>query len=370
MKHIIFILPRLNKKTPIGGYKVVFEYANQMVKNYKVSILYPCFKYNVLGKKMSFHFILRKFICFCFRKLFKTYKNIKWFNLQPNVGIIYCYKITKKIAEKYKDALFVATAIETSYDLKNIGITKTNGFYLIQDFENWYGVTDRMVLDSYRFPLNKICISPWLVDKVASVGESAKLIPNGFDFEYFKLTNPIENRNPCEIAMLNHLDDRKRCEDAYAALAIVKQKIPELHVNVFGVPPRPGNLPDWYSYYQRPNKEQHNYIYNTAAIFVAASKAEGMALPPAEAMQCGVALCCTDIPGFALYAKDKETALLSKVFDIEELAANILKLINDTKLRIQIAKKGNEFIKQFTWEKAANSFVRYIEECTLGSNDV
>ena len=88
-----------------------------------------------------------------------------------------------------------------------------------------------------------------------------------------------------------------------------------------------------------------------------------MALPPAEAMQCGAALCCTDIPGFALYAKNTETALLSKVFDVQGLADNIIRLINDNDLRIKIAKAGNDFIRQFTWEKATSSFKEYIESC-------
>lgn len=362
MKHIIFVLPGRDQE-PVGGIKVVYEYANNLVKDYKVSILYPNFKFNILKAKKTCFYKLYHFFGFYIKKLLRIHKAGDWFPLNKNIKKIFCYKISKKIAKKYKNAVFIATAIETAYDLNNIGISKKNGFYLIQDFEAWRGVSDEQVFTSYRFPLNKIAIAPWLVEKVNSVGEFARLIPNGFDFDYFTLKNPIENRNPCEIAMLYHLDDRKRCEDAFSALNIVKSKIPELHINIFGVPDKPKNLPNWYTYYQRPNKEIHNFIYNTAAVFVAASKAEGMALPPAEAMQCGAALCCTDIPGFALYAKQNETALLSKVYDVNQLAENILKLIKNNELRIKIAKTGNEFIKQFTWQKATECFKEYLREC-------
>lgn len=183
------------------------------------------------------------------------------------------------------------------------------------------------------------------------------------DFDYFRMMNPIERRSAYEICMLYHDDDRKRCADSIAALKIVKEKIPELHVNIFGTPKRPDDLPDWFSYFQLPDKDTHNRIYNDSAIFVAASKAEGMALPPAEAMICGAALCCTDIDGFALYAIDGETALASAVYDVAALAKNIEKLICDNDLRIKIAKHGNEFIKQFTWEKAVEKF-----ETVLKSN--
>jgi len=360
LKHIIFVLPGC-EKGPIGGYKVVYEYANRLISDYKVSILYPYFRFNIKKEKISILTRLRGLCTWSIKKIFGLFHPASWFNLDSRIKKIPCLSITKKLLRKYKDAIFVATSLKTAYDLNKIGVTKKNGFYLIQDFEAWFGLSEQQVLDSYKFPLNKIAIAPWLVEKINSVGEEAKLIPNGFDFDYFKLTNPIETRKQYEIAMLNHDDERKRCIDSFEALKIVKETIPELHVNIFGMPDRPKDLPNWYTYYKKPNQEEHNKIYNTAAIFIAASKAEGMALPPAEAMQCGAALCCTDIPGFSLYAKDNETALLSEVYDVKELASNILKLIKDKELRTRIAKTGNKFIQQFTWEKAVKCFKEYIE---------
>ena len=140
----------------------------------------------------------------------------------------------------------------------------------------------------------------------------------------------------------------------------VKQKIPQLHVTMFGTPNKP-DLPEWFSYYQTPDKETHNAIYNNASIFVAASKAEGMALPPAESMICGCALVCTDIPGFSMYAINEKTALTSPVYDCQKLAENIIKLIENNELRIELAKSGNKFIRQFTWEKAFALFSEMLE---------
>ena len=91
---------------------------------------------------------------------------------------------------------------------------------------------------------------------------------------------------------------------------------------------------------------------NNAAIFVAASNKEGWALPPAESMQCGCALVCTDIGGFADYAKNGETALTSPVYDVQALADNILALIKDNGKRVKIAKAGNEYIQRFTMENS------------------
>jgi len=353
---IVFLLP-WRDEVPVGGYKIVYEYANRFYRDGRnVTIAYP----HVRGSfKEDIKNPLRRFkqrLGFFYRNHRRLYRAGEWFPLDRGIKKLFVFAISDFSLRDYTDAKIIATAVETAMELNTMhSIPNANKFYFIQDFEAW-NVSEKTVYASYRFPMKKIAIAPWLQKKVESTGEKAELIPNGFDFDYFTLSMAIENRDPHEIALLYHKDDRKRCEDAMKALAIVKQHIPKLHVTMFGVPEPPADLPDWYTYHRQPSKALHNSIYNNVAIFVAASKAEGMALPPAEAMICGAALCCTDIGGFHLYAIHNKTALLSPVFDTEALAKNILRLINDNGLRIKLARAGNEYIRQFTWERAFESF--------------
>lgn len=357
-KSISFLMPSVSSH-PAGGYKVIYEQANRLVNDgYKVFIVYPVIcRIKKQPLKTRIGDIKRFFTLY----LFKLHKDISpvWFNTDKRIA--HRLVFTLKQRNVPKTTFYCATALATSYFLQKYKIAEKNKLYYIQGFEAWDGHTDEQVYASYRFPMKKIVIAPWLEERVIFAGEKAFLVPNGFDFEYFHLIRSIESRNCFEVAMLYHHSDVKRCCDSIAALKLVKKKIPTLHVTMFGTPDKP-DLPEWFSYYQTPDKETHNKIYNNAAIFVAASKTEGMTLPPAEAMICGAALCCTNIGGFALYAKDEETALVSPVFDIEKLAENILRLIQNDCLRIRIAKQGNEFIQQFTWEKAYNSFKRILEE--------
>lgn len=350
---------------PIGGFKVVYEYANRFAADgYEVFIVYPQFLKLSKHKNIFFNFLrwnvnlLRYF----YNKIKKTDCNPNWFQLNLLVHCEYVFRFKNSKTMKIHGAKFIATAIATSFELSKIKqIESKNKFYFVQDFESWNGISSECVYDSYRLPLKKITIAPWLVERIESVGSSAVLVENGFDFEYFKMTNPIEKRSPYEVAMLYHLDDRKRCCDSIAALYKVKEKIPQLHVTMFGTPERP-DVPNWFEYFQMPDRETHNNIYNKASIFVAASKAEGMALPPAEAMMCGCALVCTDIGGFSVYAKNDETALMSTVYDVDALAQNILRLVQDDGLRKRLARNGNEFIKQFTWERAFGKFKAVLED--------
>lgn len=362
MKKIAFFLPGWDNH-PVGGYKVVYEYANRFAEaGYDVAIIYPYLSVDEKDVCINPLFRFKRWVGFYYRRSRGQYNAAQWFNLDSRVKKVFVFKFTTRSMKAFSQYKVVATALRTAYELANVkSIPEANKYYFIQDFEAW-GVSDEVVYESYRLPLKKITIAPWLQERVKRAGQESVLIPNGFDFEYFKLTNPIEHRCPTEVAMLYHKDDRKRCVDSMAALEIVKKQIPELHVTMFGTPEKPDNLPKWYTYYQCPDKKTHNEIYNNAAIFVAASKAEGMALPPAEAMICGATLCCTDIGGFALYALHEQTALLSSVYDVDSLAHNIITLIKGDDLRIRLAKAGHEYIQQFTWEKAFNTFRKVVED--------
>ena len=363
-KDIVFLFPTIDPY-PIGGYKVAYEYADRFAREgYTVHLIYP-YVLNYTAKKQHRGRIwwIKTQLSFTCKMMLGKLKNAEWFHFTTPVDRrIVCNISDKSIHGICKQALFIATAMETAYDISTVsGISKTNAFYLVQGFETWHGRTEKEVYNSYRLPLNKLAISHWLQKKVESTGEKAVLIQNGLDFSYFSLTTLPEDRSAYEIAFLYHKDDRKRCDDILAALSLVKTQIPELHVMAFGTPDRPQTLPDWYTYYQKPDKETHNMIYNTAAIFVAASEQEGWGLTPCEAMQCGAALVCTDIGGYQEFAFAHKTALLSPVGNIRALADNIITLMQDDSMRIRLAKAGNAYIQRFTWESAFSKLLTEIK---------
>lgn len=347
MNKICFFLPGISRK-PIGGYKVIYEYANRLAeKNWNVSIYYPCL---CSLKNISLKYMVKCILKYPVIKIFKIYKP-KWFYLKSEIEQVYTWKPVKKKFKKYSH--IISTYIDTAYILDSYDFYDTHKiFYFIQGYEVWNNHTEADVYKSYKFPMKKFVISSWLYDKVASVGETACILQNGFDFNYFRLYKPIECRQKTQIAMLYHQDKNKRCCDAFDALDIVKLKFPDLKVFIFGAPKKPDNLPDWYTYYQTPNKDTHNLILNEASIFVAASENEGFGLTVGEAMICGCAIACTNNMGFTAMVKHDYSGLISSVYDINELADNIIELINNDSLRYRLANEGNREIKRFTWDKS------------------
>ncbi|MGM9693169.1 MAG: glycosyltransferase family 4 protein [Alloprevotella sp.] len=362
-KRVIFLLPG-SGHSPIGGHKVVYEYANRLVADsYEVDMVYPAygFRYGHLCLPRKLWRVCFATAFYVLRKTFGLYSCRTWYRLDERVREHWVFSLNQKNVPA--GDIYVATAVRTSIYLNSYkGVPDGHKFYLIQDYENWGDITEEILKRTYRFPFRKIVISSWLKEIVNDCGESCTLIPNGFDFDYFKLTVPLEQKDRFTVCMGFSKAPRKSSADGLKALAAVKEKYPQLRVNLFGVSAPPAGLPEWCTYFRRPDRDTHVRLYNEAAVFVAPSHQEGWGLTVGEAMMCGCAVACTDNRGHREMAIHQDTALLSPVKDTAALAANILRLIEDDSLRRRIAQSGNRFIQRFTWDRAYGTFSRLIAD--------
>lgn len=358
-KVISFLLPRTGE-VPIGGFKVVYEYANRLVNDgYDVNIIYGIASRPLFNRWIKFGYYFLRFFRWMKYSIFKNYQPTTWFQTDKRVNHILTYSLSEHYAPR--SDYFVATSWSSAFWLDSYrAIDNKNKFYLIQHFEDWHGSTD-LVLKTWKMKMNKIVIAPWLQDIADNLNEESFLVENGFDQNFFYITIPIENRNQFSAIMLWHDHEFKACHVGLQALYLVKEKYPQFKAIFFGVPDKPKDLPEWIEYYQMPSAELHRDIYNRSAIFVGPSSKEGFCLTPPEAMLCGCAVACTNIGGYTVVAKNGETALLSEVNDAFKLSENIITLIENQQLRIKIASNGNALVKKFTWERAYSKFISVIE---------
>lgn len=353
MDIITFVFPH-PADAPTGGYKVVYEYANRLVADgYRVNIVYSG---SLFWKRKSLYFKLTNCVRYV-ERLIKGYSGRRWFDLDKRVKEYFTLSLNYQHLPK--SDIYVATTPYTAMYVKDYPTDKK--FYFIQGYENWGGVTDEMLLLTYQYPLKKITVAYWLKEIIASVGEYCDVVPNGFDFNYFRYTKPIDKRDKFSVVMLYHTAELKGCKYGFEALDLVKKRYPQLKVTLFGTPERPTDLPEWYEYYQRPNRDTHNRIYNEAAIFLGTSNIEGWGLTVGEAMICGAAVVCTDNKGYMEMAVHEANALVSPVRDAQALADNIIRLFEDDELRCRLATNAMEHIKQFTWDRAYKRFLEVLD---------
>lgn len=92
-------------------------------------------------------------------------------------------------------------------------------------------------------------------------------------------------------------------------------------------------------------------LYNGAELFVYPSLYEGFGLPPLEAMSCMTPVITTNVTSIPEVTKD--SCILIDPNDIDTLENTLLDLLNNKTLREELAKKGYERSKDFSWRKTA-----------------
>jgi glycosyltransferase-like protein len=95
--------------------------------------------------------------------------------------------------------------------------------------------------------------------------------------------------------------------------------------------------------------------YRAADAFAFPSVKEGFGLVVLEALAAGLPVVASDIPVFAEYLRDGESALLVPPGDAGALAGALGRLAGDRALRRQLAAGGRPLLERFTWEASARA---------------
>jgi len=335
---------------PSGGLRILYEHANRLSRRgHVVTVVMP----GRLAINPNGLDYLKNAVRYVQMKITGNYTPEKWLKTDPSIRL----QCVPSLSERFlpDGDVVIATAWQTAEWVSQYSKAKGRGFYFIQHLETWNGPRER-VYATWKAPLRKIVPSKWLAEVARDLGETAICIPYGLDVDAFRIITPREQRHPAQLMMLYHNAEWKGCDDGLEALSIVREREPDIRAILFGVPARPETLPSWIEYHQSPSPAKLRELYNRAAIFVAPSRTEGWGLTGCEALLCGAALVATDIDGHREFAFDGQTALTSPARSPRALAKNILRMIQDSKMRIRLAESGFEFVRQLTWERASASF--------------
>src|SRR6266851_6319655 len=354
---ITFLMPCYPHK-PMGGFRVVYEYANRLVsRGHKVAVVH--------ARASSFAPL------FAERRNFRGYAReaLSWLNETFARQEINWHTIDKRVELRFVSApdekhipegdIVFATSWHTVNSVLEYSPQKGEKCYLIQHYEAWMGKKE-LVDATWRTNLNKIVVSKWLFTLGKELGsDSLTYIPNGIDLDHYRLVQPI-SRSP-RVAMMFSKVPFKGAADGIKALEIARAKHPQLKAVLFGVTNFRPDIPSWIEYHKSPPQDFIvNEIYNKSSVFLCPSLSEGFALPPAEAAACGCAVVATDCGGILDYIENGITGLLTPPQDPEALAANLCLLLENEELRIKLANAVNRAIKRFNWERSTDLMEEFL----------
>ncbi|MHA5130468.1 glycosyltransferase family 4 protein [Oenococcus oeni] len=327
MKKIAFVLPPFSRNS-IGGYKTVFQYANEFVKRgYRVDLYYlsPLFLVGVEGVK-TYRAVAKHLLQYD-----RWHHNLNWFILDSHINSF--FMVTRKLKGQYD--YIIATSVQTAIFVNELKLDiSSKKIYYIQGYEDWVYKNNNIVDKSFSFPLTKVVISKWLQNLVFDKsGDFSQCIPNFINPRIFYVDNPIKKRGHV-ISLLNHVLPEKNFSFGLKVVEAVQKKIPDLRVLIFGVPDAPARLPDFCSYVKAPNQSQlRTQIYNQSSIYLLPSIYEGWGLTGMEAMACGATLVASDIGGIQDYAIDGVNASLLPVNNFDAFVNTICVLLKRPPLK-------------------------------------
>jgi len=106
--------------------------------------------------------------------------------------------------------------------------------------------------------------------------------------------------------------------------------------------------------------------YNMADVFVYPSLYEGFGLPPLEAMACGRPVIVSNASSLPEVVGD--AALLVDPHQVDQWADALVLLCQDSDLRVDLAARGLQRARQFTWTRMAQETVQVYRRVLAGSD--
>lgn len=101
-------------------------------------------------------------------------------------------------------------------------------------------------------------------------------------------------------------------------------------------------------------------LYSGASLFVFPSHYEGWGIPILEAMACGVPVVTSNNSSLPEVAGN--AAIMVDADDTKEITSSMELVLNNSKIKKEMIKKGYSQAKKFSWEKSAKIFNKIINE--------
>jgi glycosyltransferase involved in cell wall biosynthesis len=188
------------------------------------------------------------------------------------------------------------------------------------------------------------------------------LVHEGSDFAPLN-SLPQKNRAPT-VAFSGRLKRAKRPDDAIKAFAIVKEKIPEAEMWIFGDGPFRNKLETFagnsVKFFGNIDNAQRRALLAKCWVLMVPGVREGWGLNIIEANALGVPCVAYNVPGLRDSVRNQDTGILVESGNIRSLAENTVSLIENPIKRKELSQAALVYAKEFDWDNTANEFIREI----------
>lgn len=200
------------------------------------------------------------------------------------------------VAEMLPSEICVASSWETAYAVRDFNACRRK-VYFVQDFEPaFFPASAEMMLaeDTYRFGFECVCAGRWLAQKMREYGNRAESFDLAYDPTIYSAgPGPYGKRRVVFYA--RHETRRRGTELGLLALALLKERLPDVEIVLFGSDALPYELPFDFTQAGILGERELAELYRGAAVGLSVSLTN-YSLVPQEMLACGLPVVEMDLP--------------------------------------------------------------------------
>jgi glycosyltransferase involved in cell wall biosynthesis len=205
-----------------------------------------------------------------------------------------------------------------------------------------------------------ITVSKSTRDDLKNLGfKQISIVPQGLNFE--TLTDlPLKNQKPI-IVFSGRLKRAKRPDHAIKAFTLIKSKVPNAELWIFGNGPFRKKLEHIsgmsVKFFGHLGNVERRKLLGESWVLLVPGIREGWGLNIIEANALGVPCVGYSVPGLKDSIRNGETGVLVESGNIESLADATVSLLEDQTRRQTLSLNALKYAKEFNWDKTANEFM-------------
>lgn len=253
--------------------------------------------------------------------------------------------------------------------------------HLVQGYEGGLSECEHMleqIHQAYTLLVPKLTISESLTRRLASLFPQGRFctVGQGLEHDLFypsaSWKDEIKNRPASLFLVGPSTISVKQIHIGLKAYAQAKKRYSELElIRISSVDTKAdeeriaGHISE-YHVHVSPRSIGELFRTKNGVLLASSGPGEGFGLPPLEAMACAVPVVMSDIPSFRNFAQPVDYAQFVRHDDPDAMAEGICGLMTDGTRRMQLAERGLQVAKEYSYEKVANRLEEILFSCTDG----
>ncbi|MDT8997940.1 glycosyltransferase family 4 protein [Paucibacter sp. APW11] len=206
---------------------------------------------------------------------------------------------------------------------------------------------------------------------------SASVVPNIINLSRYKPAQQAVPASEPHLIVTRNLEDLYDNASAIRALAIVRERHPQARLTLAGTGPELARLQalagelglaDVVRFAGRLEREAMAGLYQSASVMLNPSLTDNMPNSVLEALASGVPVVSTDVGGVPYLLEHERTGLLVKPAQPAELAAAVLRVLDDAALRQRLVEQGLAEVERYTWARVAPLLLQSYQQACNGSS--